>query len=138
MSAPSSDEDAIACPLDRNIDDHGQAIFDAIAAATIRPLPPLPDRHPTRVTVPPSTASTNMATSTSASSASKGYHLHVILISFYSSHSICTIMALQLQRDVSSSDSIFNLFSVSPLEYITASWGSFGFDSSLMLMICGQ
>jgi hypothetical protein len=79
-----------------------------------------------------------MATSTSASSASKGYHLHVILISFYSSHSICTIMALQLQRDVSSSDSIFNLFSVSPLEYITASWGSFGFDSSLMLMICGQ
>jgi hypothetical protein len=60
---------------------------------------------------PPSTTSTTMITSTSATSASKGYHLHVVLAGFYSSHSIRTITTLQLRGDVSSSDSTFDLFS---------------------------
>jgi hypothetical protein len=59
---------------------------------------------------PPSTTSTMTTTSTSATSASKGYHLHVVLVGFYSSHSIRAITTLQLQGDVSSSDSTFDLF----------------------------
>jgi hypothetical protein len=60
---------------------------------------------------PPSTTSTTTTTSTSATFASKGYHLHVVLVGFYSSHSIRAITTLQLRGDVSSSDSIFDLFS---------------------------
>jgi hypothetical protein len=52
-----------------------------------------------------------MTTSTSATSASKGYHLHVVLAGFYSSHSIRAITTLQLRGDISSSDSTFELFS---------------------------
>jgi hypothetical protein len=60
---------------------------------------------------PPSTTSTTTTTSTSATLASKGYHLHVVLAGFCSSHSICAITTLQLRGDVSSSDSTFDLFS---------------------------
>jgi hypothetical protein len=56
-----------------------------------------------------STAMT-MSTLTLVTLALKGYHLHVVLISFYSSHNICAITMLQL-RDVSSLDSTFDLFS---------------------------
>jgi hypothetical protein len=69
-------------------------------AATLLGLPP-----------PPSMTLTTMTTSTSATSASKGYHPHVVLAGFYSSHSIRVITTLQLRRDVSSSDSTFDLFS---------------------------
>jgi hypothetical protein len=93
-------------PPDRNSDARGHVLFDA-AAASIRPSAPLPGRHPTRVAAP-STTSTITTTSTSAS---KGYHLHVVLAGFYSSHSIRVITTLQLQGDVSSSDSTFDLFS---------------------------
>jgi hypothetical protein len=61
--------------------------------------------------------STAMPTSTSISttSASRGYHLHVVFISFYSNHTVHTITTLQLHMGegggVSSSDSIFSLFS---------------------------
>jgi hypothetical protein len=51
-----------------------------------------------------------MTTSTSTL-ASRGYHLHVILTGFYSSHSIRAITTLQLRGNVSSSDSTFGLFS---------------------------
>jgi hypothetical protein len=50
-------------------------------------------------------------TSTSTTSASKGYHLHVVLTGFCSSHSIRAITTLQLRGDVSSSDFTFDLFS---------------------------
>jgi hypothetical protein len=52
-----------------------------------------------------------MTTSTMATSASKGYHLHVVLTGFYSSHSIHAITTLQLRGDVSSLDYTFDLFS---------------------------
>jgi hypothetical protein len=54
---------------------------------------------------------TTMPTLTSATLALMGYHLHVVLVSFYSSHNVCAITMLQLRGDVSSSDSTFNLFS---------------------------
>jgi hypothetical protein len=76
-------------------------------AVPIRPSLLVLGRHPTRVAAPPSTITT---TSTSATLASKGYHLHVVLIGFYSSHSIRAITTLQLRGDVSSSDSTFDLF----------------------------
>jgi hypothetical protein len=58
------------------------------------------------------TAQFSMATTTSTStSATRGYHLHVVLTGFYSSHSIRAITTLQLRGDVSSSDFTFNLFS---------------------------
>jgi hypothetical protein len=58
------------------------------------------------------TAHFSTATTTSTStSAIRGYHLHVVLTGFYSSHSIRAIMTLQLRGDVSSSDFIFDLFS---------------------------
>jgi hypothetical protein len=59
---------------------------------------------------PPSTTLMTMTISTSATSASKGYHLHVVFAGFYSSHSICAITTLQLLEDVSSSDSTLDLF----------------------------
>jgi hypothetical protein len=46
---------------------------------------------------PPSTTSSTTTTSTSAS---KGYHLHVVLAGFYSSHSIHAITTLSLRGDV--------------------------------------
>jgi hypothetical protein len=52
-----------------------------------------------------------MTTSSLATSASKGYHLHVVLTGFCSSHNIRAITMLQLWRDVSSSDFTFDLFS---------------------------
>jgi hypothetical protein len=53
-----------------------------------------------------------MATTTSTlTSAIRGYHLHVVLTGFYSSHSIRAITTLQLRGDVSSSDFTFDLFS---------------------------
>jgi hypothetical protein len=51
------------------------------------------------------------STSTSAISALRGCHLHVVLTSFCSNHSIHVITTLQLRGDISSSDSIFGLFS---------------------------
>jgi hypothetical protein len=54
---------------------------------------------------------TTTSTSTSATSATRGYHLHVVLTGFYSSHSIYAITTLQLRGDVSSSDFTFDLFS---------------------------
>jgi hypothetical protein len=57
-------------------------------AVPIRPPPPYSGCPP-----PPSTTS---RTTTTLTSASKGYHLHVVLAGFYSSHSICAIMTLQL------------------------------------------
>jgi hypothetical protein len=51
------------------------------------------------------------STSTSATSATRGYHLHVVLTDFYSSHSIRAITMLQLRGDVSLSDFTFDLFS---------------------------
>jgi hypothetical protein len=84
-------------PPDRNNDARGQVLFDA-ATAPIRPPLPLPGRHPTRVaTPPPSTTSMTTTTSTSATLASKGYQLHVVLAGFYSSHSIRAITTLQLR-----------------------------------------
>jgi hypothetical protein len=50
-------------------------------------------------------------TSISASSASKGYHLHMVLAGFYSNRNIHAITTLQLRGDVSSSNSTFDLFS---------------------------
>jgi hypothetical protein len=57
--------------------------------------------------------STTMITSTltSATLALRGYHLHVVLVDFYSSHNIRAITMLQLRGDVSSSDSTFDIFS---------------------------
>jgi hypothetical protein len=57
--------------------------------------------------------STTMTTSTLtlATLALRGYHLHVVLIGFFSSHNIRAVMTLQLRGDVSSSDSTFDLFS---------------------------
>jgi hypothetical protein len=40
---------------------------------------------------------TTTSTSTSATSATRGYHLHVVLAGFYSSHSIRAITTLQLR-----------------------------------------
>jgi hypothetical protein len=57
-----------------------------------------------------STAMTT-STSTSATLVTRGYHLHVVLTGFYSSHSIRAITTLQLRGDVSSSDFTFDLFS---------------------------
>jgi hypothetical protein len=45
---------------------------------------------------PPSMVLMTTTTSTSASLASKGYHMHVVLVGFYSSHNIRTITMLQL------------------------------------------
>jgi hypothetical protein len=80
------------------------------------PLPPRSGRRclylaATLLGLPPSTTSMTTATSTSATLASKGYHLHVVLTGFYSSHSIHVITMLQLRGDVNSSDSTFDLFS---------------------------
>jgi hypothetical protein len=60
----------------------------------IRPSLHLPGLHPTRVAAlpPPSTTSTTTTTSTS-----KDYHLHVVLASLCSSHSIHAITTLQLR-----------------------------------------
>ena len=80
-------------------------------------LSPLPSRtlRPVFVQDDVRTAQFSMATttstSTSATSATRGYHLHVVLAGFYSSHSIRAITTLQLRRDVSSSDFTFDLFS---------------------------
>jgi hypothetical protein len=57
-----------------------------------------------------STATTT-STLTSTTSALRDYHLHVVLVGFYSSYNICVITTLQLRGDVSSSDSTFDLFS---------------------------
>jgi membrane-anchored protein YejM (alkaline phosphatase superfamily) len=54
---------------------------------------------------------TTTLTLTSATLSLMGYHLHVLLIDFYSSHNIYAITMLQLWRDISSSNSNFNLFS---------------------------
>jgi hypothetical protein len=54
---------------------------------------------------------TTTSTSTSATSATRGYHLYVVLVGFYSTHSIRAITTLQLQGDVSSLDFTFDLFS---------------------------
>jgi hypothetical protein len=78
-------------------------------------LSPLPSRtlRPVFVQDDVRTAQFSMATttytSTSATLATRGYHLHVVLAGFYSSHSIRAIMTLQLQGDVSSSDFTFDL-----------------------------
>jgi hypothetical protein len=53
---------------------------------------------------------TTMSSLTSSILALRGYHLHVVLVGFYSSHNICAITMLQLQGDVRSSDSTFDLF----------------------------
>jgi hypothetical protein len=80
-------------------------------------LSPLPSRtlRPVFVQDAVRTAQFSMATttstSTSATSATRGYHLHVVLAGFYSSHSIRVITTLQLRGDVSSSDFTFDLFS---------------------------
>jgi hypothetical protein len=80
-------------------------------------LSPLPSRtlRPVFVQNDVRTAQFSMATttstSTSATSAIRDYHLHVVLVSFYSSHSIRAITTLQLWWDVSSSDFTFDLFS---------------------------
>jgi hypothetical protein len=66
-------------------------------------LSPLPSRtlRPVFVQDDVRTAQFSMAmttsTSTSATSATRGYHLHVILAGFYSSHSIHAITTLQLR-----------------------------------------
>jgi hypothetical protein len=52
-----------------------------------------------------------MSTLTSATLALREYHLHVVLVDFYSSHNICVIMTLQLWGNVSSSNFNFDLFS---------------------------
>jgi hypothetical protein len=57
-----------------------------------------------------STATTR-STLTSVTLALRDYHLHVVLIGFYSSHNIHAITMLQLWGDVSSPDSDFDLFS---------------------------
>jgi hypothetical protein len=67
------------------------------SAIPIRPSLLLPGYHPTQVAPPPSTTSTTTTTSTSAISTSKGYHLHVVLVDFYSSHNIRAITTLQLR-----------------------------------------
>jgi hypothetical protein len=77
-------------------------------------LSPLPSRtlRPVFVQDDVRTAQFSMATTTSTStSATRGYHLHVVLAGFYSSHSIRAITTLQLRGDVSSSDFTFDLFS---------------------------
>jgi hypothetical protein len=80
-------------------------------------LSPLPSRtlRPVFVQNDVRTTQFSMATttftSTSATSATRGYHLHVVLVGFYSSHSIRAITTLQLRGDVSSSDFTFDLFS---------------------------
>jgi hypothetical protein len=60
---------------------------------------------------PPSTTLTTTTTSTSATSISKGYHLHVVLADFCSSHSIHAINDAATAGDVSLSDCTFDLFS---------------------------
>jgi hypothetical protein len=91
---PPKDEVVDVRPSDHNSDARGEVLFDA-AAAPIRLSPPLPGCHPTR-DVAPSTTSMTTTTSTLATSASKGYHLHVVLADFCSSHSIHVITTLQL------------------------------------------
>jgi hypothetical protein len=76
-------------------------------------LSPLPSRtlRPVFVQDDVRTAQFSMATTTSTStSATRGYHLHVVLAGFYSSHSIRAITTLQLRGDVSLSDFTFDLF----------------------------
>jgi hypothetical protein len=68
-------------------------------AATLLGLPP----------PPPSTTSTT--TSTSATSASKGYHLHVVLADFLLQSQHSRYHDAATAGDVSSSDSTFDLFS---------------------------
>jgi hypothetical protein len=53
---------------------------------------------------------TILSTSISVTLALKCYHLHVVLVGFYSTHSIHIIRTLQ-RGDASSSDSTFSLFS---------------------------
>jgi hypothetical protein len=48
---------------------------------------------------------------TSATLTLRGYCLYVVLVGFYSSYNICTIMMLQLWWDVNSLDSTFDLVS---------------------------
>jgi hypothetical protein len=48
------------------------------------------------------------STLTLATLALRGYHLHVVLIGFYSSHNICAIMKLQLWGYVILSKSTFD------------------------------
>jgi hypothetical protein len=57
-----------------------------------------------------STATTT-STLTSATLTLRGYHLYMVLVGFFSSHNMHTIMTLQLWEDVSSLDSTFDLFS---------------------------
>jgi hypothetical protein len=54
---------------------------------------------------------TTTSTSISATLALRGYHLHVVLIGFYSSDNIRVITMLQLRGNVNSSDSTFDFFS---------------------------
>jgi hypothetical protein len=77
------------CPPDRNSDTRGQVFFDA-AAALIRPPPPLPGRHPTRVAAPLHDFDDHLDLSY------LDIKLHVVLTDFYFSHSIRAITTLQL------------------------------------------
>jgi hypothetical protein len=52
---------------------------------------------------------TTTFTLTSTTLTLRGYHLHVVLIDFYSNHNIHAITTLQLRRDVNLSDSTFDL-----------------------------
>jgi hypothetical protein len=54
---------------------------------------------------------TTTSTSISATLALRGYHLHVVLIGFYSSDNIRAITMLQLRGNVNSLDSTFDFFS---------------------------
>jgi hypothetical protein len=80
-------------------------------------LSPLPSRTLSPVFVQDDVRTTHFfmatttSTSTSATSATRGYHLHVVLGGFYSSYNIRAITTLQLRGDVSSSDFTFDLFS---------------------------
>jgi hypothetical protein len=84
------------------------------AVLALECLSPLPSRtlRPVFIQDDVRTAQFSMATTTSTStSATRGYHLHVVLAGFYSSHNIRAITTLQLRGDVSSSDFTFDLFS---------------------------
>jgi hypothetical protein len=94
-----------------------------IATATLvvksSSTPPLPQsgRHCLYLTVtllglpPPSTTSTTITTSTLATSASKGYHLHVVLAGFLLQSQHSRHHDAVTAGDVSSSDSTFDLLS---------------------------
>jgi hypothetical protein len=70
-----------------------------------------PSGHQDDVIAVPFSMATTMSTWTSATSTSRGYHSYVVFTGFYSSHSIRTIMTLQLRGDISWLDSTFGLFS---------------------------